>query len=85
MVTKHRTPCESDNGFFAAEQVIAEMVSASLGLYRDLRDATTESLFFRVYGGLIALGVGEASEDDRELRMVDVCELPPIQQSWNAR
>ncbi len=34
----------------------AEMITASWNFYRDMRDATSESLFFQIYGSMIALG-----------------------------
>ena len=55
------------------------MITASLNLYRDLRDATSESVFFQIYGSMIALGAAGdvkfgqplvATSDPRQLPFV---------------
>jgi hypothetical protein len=52
-----RKPATNDNPFRRIEEMGSEMITASWNLYRDLRDATSESTFFRIYGSMIALGV----------------------------
>ena len=59
-----------------SEKLAAEMVSASLDLYRDLRDAQSEAQFFSTYGNLIPLAEGaqaaapDAPIDPRNLAYV---------------
>jgi len=50
MVRANRTPRDNDGPMAAMEHWTAAMTSASLDLYRDLRDATAENTFFRTYG-----------------------------------
>jgi len=51
-----RKPAADDNPFRRLEDAGSEMITASLNLYRDLRDASSESVFFQIYGSMIALG-----------------------------
>ena len=51
-----RKPVSEDNPFRRLEEMGSEMITASWNFYRDLRDAASESAFFRIYGSMIALG-----------------------------
>ena len=55
-VRKGRKPVQGDNPFRRLEEMGSEMITASWNLFRDIRDATSESLFFEIYGAMIALG-----------------------------
>jgi len=74
-----RKPVSEDNPFRKLEEIGSELITASWNLYRDLRDAASESAFFRIYGSMIALGAAggvkpgqavEAKPDPRELPFV---------------
>jgi hypothetical protein len=52
-----RRTVASDNPFLALERLGSTAISASWDLFRDLRDAVIESLFFLTYGGLMSLGI----------------------------
>ncbi len=71
--------------FANLEGTCSSMITASLNLYRDLRDAATESAFFQIYGSMIALGeAGEArpalqSDVNQNLR-----ELPYVKEALAA-
>jgi hypothetical protein len=52
----NRVVRDADNPFVAAETWAAAMVSASWDLYRDLRDASVEALFFQAYLPLSLFG-----------------------------
>lgn len=54
-VVAHRQPLDADDPLRRLESAGAELVSASLDLYRALRDATTEARFFSVYANMYAL------------------------------
>jgi len=78
-VEADRKPATDENPFRRLEEVGSEMITASWNLYRDLRDATSESAFFQIYGSMIALGASgdvkpglqhEAKPDPRELPFV---------------
>ena len=51
-----RKPVEAGNPWRKLEAMGAEMITASWNFYRDMRDAASESAFFRIYGSMIALG-----------------------------
>jgi hypothetical protein len=77
MVKAQRLAVGPDQRLRKAEAAYGEVVSATLDYYRDLRDATSEALFFQTYGNLFAMYVadrvdreGEAPVDPRELPFV---------------
>jgi hypothetical protein len=69
MARANRTPRNNDGRMAMMEQWTAAMTSASLDLYRALRDAAVENAFFRAYG---PAGIGMATED------TDVAAEEPI-------
>jgi hypothetical protein len=56
---RDRRPAGPDNVFRQVEQIWAEQVEQALDTWRDLRDATTEILFFASYGWLASFGIGQ--------------------------
>ena len=54
---QNRTPAAADNPFLAMEKAWADTVERSIDAWRDMRDATMETAFHAIYGGLAALGV----------------------------
>ncbi len=78
VVKAARKPTPPDNPYRRAEKSGASAITAALDLYRDLRDAATEALFFQVYGPLALLGAAdqagplspEAPKDPRQLPLV---------------
>ena len=72
-----RKPAANDNPFRRLEGAGSEMITASLNLYRDLRDASSESVFFRIYGSMIALGAsGEVKFGQPPAATPDPRQLP---------
>jgi hypothetical protein len=74
-----RKPVSNGNPFRRLEEAWSEMITGSWDLYRDLRDATSESAFFQIYGSMLALGISgdvkagqpfEAKTDPRELPFI---------------
>jgi pimeloyl-ACP methyl ester carboxylesterase len=57
MARDHRTPAAPDNPFLAIEKAWADAVERSIGAWADLRDASMETAFHAIYGGLAAMGV----------------------------
>jgi pimeloyl-ACP methyl ester carboxylesterase len=57
MARDHRTPAAPDNPFLAMEKAWADAVETSIGAWADLRDASMETAFHAIYGGLAAMGV----------------------------
>jgi hypothetical protein len=54
-VRAQRQTAAAGNPAHRIEQLLAESVSASLDFYRELRDATSEALFFETYGSVFSL------------------------------
>jgi hypothetical protein len=52
MIKNMRRPAEPDQPLRQTEQMLSELISASLDFYRGMRDATTEMLFFRLFGSM---------------------------------
>ncbi|GAU81176.1 DUF3141 domain-containing protein [Bosea sp. BIWAKO-01] len=66
LVREHRRPAAPDNPFLAWQEIISQNIVASLDLFRDIRDSTTELVFKQIYGapGLQA-GLGVTDETAR--------------------
>jgi poly(3-hydroxyalkanoate) synthetase len=54
-VTANRQPVEADNPWRRVETAGSELISASLDLYRAMRDARTEAMFFGTYANMYSL------------------------------
>jgi pimeloyl-ACP methyl ester carboxylesterase len=73
-----RRAAPPDNLYRQVEKAASDVITAGLDLYRDLRDAAMESLFFQIYGPPVVLGVVEepaagarpVASDPRELPLV---------------
>jgi len=61
-VTAHRMPLEDDDPMRRIEGIGAELISASLDLYRAMRDGTTEARFFSIYANMFSLYLAEKHE-----------------------
>lgn len=55
-IREQRRSIDPDQPFRKAEGIQSDLLSASLDYYRDLRDATSEALFFSLYGTMFAIG-----------------------------
>ena len=58
------------NAWLPAEQLVSNAAVAALDLYRDLRDATAEALFFEVYGNMLSLQMADEREEIRRARAI---------------
>lgn len=75
MARDHRAPAAPDNPFLALEKAWADGVERSIDAWRDLRDATMETAFHAIYGGLAAVGVtgdDTAAEAEAARRSVSI-------------
>ena len=79
VVRAGRKPAEPGNPWRKFEAIGSEVITASWNVFRDLRDAASELLFFQIYGYMLALGASgdvrpaaavEAKPDARELPFV---------------
>jgi len=77
----NRQALDDDDPLRKREKFGAEVMSASLDLYRALRDAATEAGFFNVYANLFALYNSEQVDEHRQGAAVvtDSRELPEVQ------
>jgi pimeloyl-ACP methyl ester carboxylesterase len=81
-VEADRKPASKDNPFRKLEEMGSEMITASWNFYRDMRDADSESAFFRIYGSMIALGAsGDVKTGLQPLQQPDPRELPFVKEA----
>jgi pimeloyl-ACP methyl ester carboxylesterase len=73
-----------DNPCRRLEQEASDVITAGLNLYRDLRDATMETLFFQMYGPPALLGVVPESSPEGQPAGRDPRELPLVQDALAA-
>jgi hypothetical protein len=61
--------------------MVSDLVSASFDLYRDIRDAISEALFFEVYGNMFLVYMADKHEakEHEGLQVQDPRELPFVQ------
>ena len=62
LVKSQRQAASQEQPFRQVEAMVSELVSASLGFYRDIRDATSEAMFFQTYGNLFSLYLADKHE-----------------------
>jgi pimeloyl-ACP methyl ester carboxylesterase len=74
-VKAQRQAVGPDERLRKAEAASGEVVAATLDYYRDLRDATSEALFFQTYGNLFAMYIADQVERGPEAPL-DPRELP---------
>ena len=75
-----RQPAAPDNPFVALEGAVAQSISQSLDLYRDLRDASFESAFLALYGSPILRNFAERSAKGRSMgKSSELRNLPEVQ------
>src|SRR3954463_11491505 len=64
----HRTPRDEAGQSVAAERFLAAGVTASWDLYRQLRDAAVENLFYNVYGTMSVMAPADPAAAKPEVR-----------------
>src|SRR5688572_18431501 len=69
-----------DNAFVPMEALWSDAIVASLDLYRDLRDAASEAMFFHVYGNLLSLNVADQQRAIRRATRFDPRSVPAVKQ-----
>jgi hypothetical protein len=62
LVKEHRQPASPEHPIRRTERMASTCVSASLDLYRDLRDALSEAMFFSIYGSPFMLSLAGPQE-----------------------
>ena len=76
----NRQPRAEDSVLLPLERFVSESIVASLDLYRDVRDATAEALFFQVYGNMVSLNVADQQQAIRRASRFDPRTLPAVKQ-----
>jgi pimeloyl-ACP methyl ester carboxylesterase len=66
------------------EGFMAEMVSASLDYYREMRDAMSEAQFFQMYGNMFSLYLADKHEAEARLPAVPPRELPYVKEALDS-
>jgi len=81
-VEADRKPASEDNPFRRIEEMGSQLITAFWNFYRDMRDADSESAFFRIYGSMIALGAtGDVKPGQPVEKQADTRELPFVKEA----
>ncbi len=73
-VKAQRKPAAAGNPARLIEKMVSDTVSASLDEYREIRDATSEAMFFQTYGNVFSLHL--ADNHEAEARTVESAAEP---------
>ncbi|RZA35940.1 MAG: DUF3141 domain-containing protein, partial [Lysobacteraceae bacterium] len=80
-VREHRQPLDASDPLRQLEDAGAQLVSASLDLYRGVRDASTEARFFGVYANMYTLYLADKQPAQVGLEAAEVRALPFVQEA----
>jgi pimeloyl-ACP methyl ester carboxylesterase len=67
-VKQHRQALDRSHPWRTAEKALSDTISATLDLYRDLRDATSELAFFEIYGSLFSFYLADRPDKQPQHR-----------------
>ncbi|HEX7271420.1 MAG TPA: DUF3141 domain-containing protein, partial [Casimicrobiaceae bacterium] len=82
MVKAQRKALPADAPARRWEKMGAEIISASLDYYREIRDATSEAAFFQTYGNIFSLYLADKYEAEAQAETVaDPRELPVVKEA----
>jgi pimeloyl-ACP methyl ester carboxylesterase len=83
IVKAQRKPMPQDAPLRQWEKMSSEVVSASLDYYREIRDATSEAMFFQTFGNMFSLYLADRREEAKET-VADPRELPVVQEALSS-
>ncbi|MEY6432050.1 DUF3141 domain-containing protein [Thioalkalicoccus limnaeus] len=86
LVKAQRHATGSEQPFRQVEGMVSELVSAALDYYREIRDATSEALFFETYGSLFSFYLADRHEAAKQ-RLAppsDPRQLPFVREALTA-
>lgn len=83
-VRSDRQAVAADHPLRQGEKLGAELMSASLDLYRALRDAATEAQFFSIYANMLSLQVAGEAKGKAAPGTVEVRDLPQVRDALAA-
>jgi pimeloyl-ACP methyl ester carboxylesterase len=84
LVKAHRHATPPENMYRKIEMAVSEVITARLDLFRDLRDAAMEALFFEIYGPPAVLGVVVSAAAEGTAVVTDPRELPLVREALAA-
>jgi pimeloyl-ACP methyl ester carboxylesterase len=84
LVKAGRQAAPRDNPYRQLEKAVSGVITAWLDLYRDLRDAGMEALFFQIYGPAAIAGVVPEAAPETGAAMRDPRELPLVRDALAA-
>ncbi|WP_114638292.1 DUF3141 domain-containing protein [Polynucleobacter necessarius] len=78
-VSQERNPVSKNNPFLMAEKITTTLVETQLNLYRNMRDAMTETLFFSIYTSpFIKASIAPKGVEVPKRHHVDVRQMPEV-------
>jgi hypothetical protein len=81
-VRANRRPVGPEHPLRQFEGVRSEMISASLDLYRALRDATTEAMFFGIYANVVSMYLADKRQAEHaHAQAAEPSELPYVREA----
>jgi pimeloyl-ACP methyl ester carboxylesterase len=84
LVQARREAAPPDNPYRRIEKAASDLITARLNLYRDLRDAGMEALFFDIYGPPAAMHLLPESAPEAGPAVVDPRQLPLVRDALAA-
>jgi len=83
--SQERKPVSNDNPFLIAEKLMSNVVETQLNMYRNIRDAMTETLFFSVYTSpLVKAVISPKGVEAPKRHHVDVRQMPEVHAALSA-
>ena len=78
-VSQERNPVSKNNPFLMAEKITTTLVETQLNLYRNMRDAMTETLFFSIYTSpFVKASIAPKGVEVPKRHHVDVRQMPEV-------
>ena len=78
-LVQERKKASEDNPFLMGEKIFGEVVETQLNLYRNFRDAMTETMFFSVYTSpIVKAMISPDTTDAPKRRIMDVRQMPEV-------
>lgn len=78
-VIQERKPAGDENPFLIGEKIFGEVIETQLNMYRNMRDALTETTFFSIYTSPIVKSmIAPLQSDAPKHRVVDVRQMPEV-------
>lgn len=74
-----RRPVDQENPFLMGEKIFGEVIETQFNLYKNWRDAMTETTFFSIYTSpLVKSMIAPLNSDAPKHRVVDVRQMPEV-------